>query len=69
MPKHAEAMLTLAEKYLRLARTSVDPEERRKFLGYAALYAELADKSVRQENLSRRTVFTETTSDRFKRSA
>ena len=69
MPNHAEAMRMLAEKYLTLARTSVDPEDRRKFLNYATLYAELADKSVREGVLSRWTVFTETTSDRLKRSA
>ena len=49
MPNHAEAMRMLAEKYLRLARTSIDPDERRKFLEYATLYAVLADRSGRPE--------------------
>jgi hypothetical protein len=69
MPNHAEAMRMLAENYLRMARISNDPYERRKFLEYASLYAELTDKSVRQENLTRWTVFTETSSGRLKRSA
>ena len=62
MPNHAAALRTLAEKYLRLARTSDDRGERSKFLDYAALYAQLADQSVRREVLSKRIVFTETTS-------
>ena len=53
MPNHAEAMRILAEKYLRMARTSIDPDERRKFLEYATLYAELTDRSERQEAPSR----------------
>ena len=39
---------------------------RSKFLDYAALYAQLADQSVRKEVLSKRIVFTETISDSLK---
>ena len=53
MPNHAEAMRMLAERYLRMARTSIDPDERRKFLEYATLYAELTYRSERQEAPSR----------------
>ena len=42
------AMRTMAEEYLRLAKTSFDRTERKKFLDYAALYAELSDRSVRK---------------------
>lgn len=67
MPGHPEAMRALTAKYLELARISVDSEERRKFFGYATLYAELADKAAREESLIKWTVFTETTG--FKRTA
>ena len=66
MPNHAAALRTLAEKYLRMARTSDDRDERSKFLGYAALYAQLSDESVRKEVLSKCIVFTETTGDSLK---
>jgi hypothetical protein len=40
-----------AKRYLRLARSSDDALERGKLLGYAAMYADLAEQSVRQEAL------------------
>jgi hypothetical protein len=42
MVAHADTMRLLAERYLALAKGSVDAEERRKFLDYAAAYADLA---------------------------
>jgi hypothetical protein len=38
-------MRLLAEGYLALAKVSVDAEERRKFLDYAAAYADLAKQT------------------------
>jgi hypothetical protein len=43
-----DAMRVMAEKYLSLAKTTSDPQARRKFLGYAAVYAELSEQSVRR---------------------
>jgi hypothetical protein len=51
MLNQADAMRVMAEKYLKLARISDDATERRKFLGYAGLYAQLAERSVRQKAL------------------
>ena len=48
MPSQEHAMRTMAEEYLRLAKTSLDRTERKKFLDYAALYAELSNRSVRK---------------------
>jgi hypothetical protein len=42
---HSDTMRVLAERYLALAKTSDDSEERRKFLGYAAAYADLAKQT------------------------
>jgi len=47
MLKQAAAMRVMAERYLKLARTSDDARERGKFLGYASIYAELAERSKR----------------------
>ena len=62
MLKQTDAMRVMAKKYLKLARTSDDALERRKFLDYAAMYAELAEQSVRQEALKEWIVFTPNTS-------
>jgi hypothetical protein len=51
MPKQADTMRFMAERYLKLARSSDDALERGKFLGYAAMYADLAEQSVRQQAL------------------
>ena len=47
MPNHAKALRALAERYLRLAKTTVDSRERNKFFNYAAVYAELSARSER----------------------
>jgi hypothetical protein len=44
------ALRVLAGKYLRLARTTADPRERSKFFHYAAVYADLSERSERHRN-------------------
>jgi hypothetical protein len=44
------ALRVLAEKYLRLAKTTADPRERNKFFNYAAVYADLSARSERHRN-------------------
>jgi hypothetical protein len=63
MLNQTDKMRIMAETYLQLARVSDDTRDRRKFLGYAAVYAELAEQSVRQEALKEWAVFTPNTSD------
>jgi hypothetical protein len=41
MRNQAKALRALAERYLRLAKTTADPRERNKFFTYAAVYADL----------------------------
>jgi hypothetical protein len=50
MLDQSDTMRVMAERYLRLAKMTEDVSERRKFLDYAALYAELSGKSVRKES-------------------
>jgi hypothetical protein len=52
MVKRADTMRFMAERYLKLAKSSDDALERGKLLGYAAMYADLAEQSVRQEALT-----------------
>jgi len=47
MLKQGDAMRVMAERYLKLARTSDDARERRKFLGYAATQ----DPEIREQLL------------------
>lgn len=49
MLKQDDAMKAMAQGYLRLAKTSFDPEDRKRFLDYAAVYAELSNRSVPPE--------------------
>ena len=42
-------MRAMAERYLRLAKTTSEPTERTKFLDYASIYAQLSEQSERQE--------------------
>jgi hypothetical protein len=49
MLKQEHAMREMAKGYLRLAKSSLDPQDRKKFLDYAAVYAELSDRSVHPE--------------------
>ena len=49
MRHHGTVMRALAEKYLRLARTSDNPRERSKFIDYAMLYAQLSEQARRRE--------------------
>jgi hypothetical protein len=67
MLTQTDKMRIMAETYLQLARISDDTQDRRKFLGYAAVYAELAEQSVRQEALKERIVFTPNTTGSLKR--
>ena len=41
MVDHADTLRSLAERYLRMAGMTDDHKERRRFLEYAAAYAEL----------------------------
>ena len=41
MQNQSDTIRLLAQKYLQLAKTTDDPQERSKFLNYAALYADL----------------------------
>jgi hypothetical protein len=50
MLMQADAMRVIAEKYLKLAKATVEPNERRKFLEYAALYAQLSEQSEQRES-------------------
>jgi hypothetical protein len=67
MLTQTDKMRITAETYLQLASISDDTRDRRKFLGYAAVYAELAEQSVRQEALKERIVLTPNTSGSLKR--
>jgi len=49
MLKQADGMRAMAERYLRLAKATSEPEERTKFLDYASLYAQLSEQSERRE--------------------
>ena len=44
-----DAMRAMAERYLRLAKTASEPNERAKFLDYASIYAQLSEQSERQD--------------------
>ena len=48
MTHHAHLMRALAEKYLRLAKSSDNPRERSKFFDYAMLYAQLSEQARRR---------------------
>jgi hypothetical protein len=50
MLKQTDTMRAMAERYLRLAKTTSEPEERTKFLDYASLYAQLSEQSERNED-------------------
>jgi hypothetical protein len=67
MLNHTDKMRIMAETYSQLATISDDARERMKFLGYAALYAELAEQSVRQKALKEWMVFTPNASGSLKR--
>ena len=67
MLNQADAMRVMAEKYLKLARISDDATDRRKFLGYAGFYAQLAERSARQGAVRESIVFTPNTGVNLKR--
>ena len=48
MAHQSEAMRAMAQRYLRLARTTKDARERSKFFDYAMLYAQLCEQSERR---------------------
>ena len=48
MAHQSEAMRAMAQRYLRLARTTQDARERSKFFDYAMLYAQLCEQSERR---------------------
>jgi hypothetical protein len=50
MRNQAKALRALAERYLRLAKTTADPRERNKFFNYAAVYADLSERAERYRN-------------------
>jgi len=45
----SEAMRVVAEHYLRLAEKTSDPQERQKYVIYAATYAEIIERSSLRE--------------------
>ena len=47
-------MRAMAERYLRLAKTTSEPTERTRFLDYASIYAQLSEQSERQPSLTAR---------------
>lgn len=49
MAHQSEAMRAMAQRYLRLARTTQDARERTKFFDYAMLYAQLCEQSERRQ--------------------
>lgn len=49
MAHQSEAMRAMAQRYLRLARTTRDARERTKFFDYAMLYAQLCEQSERRQ--------------------
>ncbi len=49
MAHQSEAMKAMAQRYLRLARTTKDARERTKFFDYAMLYAQLSEQSERRQ--------------------
>jgi len=52
MLSQGDTLRVMAEKYLRLAKTTSDLEAQRKFLGYATVYTELAEQFVRRATSS-----------------
>jgi hypothetical protein len=53
MQNQADTLRVMMEKYLRLARTTDDPQARSKYLNYAAVYAELSGRSERRQTAPR----------------
>jgi len=49
MPTVGKALKDMAEKYLRLAKTTAEPKARKTFLDYAAIYAQLSEQSEHQK--------------------
>ena len=49
MAHQSEAMKAMAQRYLRLARTTKNARERTKFFDYAMLYAQLSEQSERRQ--------------------
>jgi hypothetical protein len=49
MLNQSDAMRVMAERYLRLAKTTKDPRERSKFFDYAFVYAQLSKQAERRE--------------------
>jgi hypothetical protein len=49
MLNQSGAMRVMAERYLRLAKTTKDPRERSKFFDYAFVYAQLSEQAERRE--------------------
>jgi hypothetical protein len=54
MLNQSDALRVMAERYLRLAKTTENARERRKFFDYATVYAELSKQAARRMT-SRRT--------------
>lgn len=49
MRNHSDTMRAMAERYLRLAKTTKDARERRKFFDYATIYAQLSEQASRRQ--------------------
>ena len=50
---HSDTMRVMAARYLRLAKTTKDVRERRKFFDHAAIYAQLSEQASRRETTVR----------------
>jgi hypothetical protein len=46
---HGDTMRVMAEKYLRLAKTTKDATERSRYFDYAMVYAQLSEQAGRRE--------------------
>ena len=58
MVNHSSVLRAMAAKYLRLAKSSVDPGERSKFFDYAMIYAQLSEQAERREEQKPRRTLT-----------
>ena len=49
MFRHSDSMRVMAERYLQLAETTEDANERSKFFDYAMVYAQLSEQAEQRE--------------------
>lgn len=51
MLNQSDVLRVMAGRYLRMAKSAVDPRERSKFFDYAMIYAQLSEQAERRETL------------------